>query len=74
MQIVPQCHIIRFSLPKSDTGRSLHRLIQFNVDWSNFNIELYEEHPCNNKEILKKREGEIQTEIAVINKIKQEKQ
>jgi len=60
----------RFSLHKNNKYCSLYKLIQnnFNGDWSNFYIELYEEYPCNNKEILNKREGEIQREIATINK------
>ena len=64
----------RFSLHTRKTGCSLYRLIQhnFNGDWSNFYIDLYEEYPCNNKEMLNKWEGEIQREIATINKIKQE--
>ena len=60
----------RFSLHKTDKACSLYRLIQnnFNGDWCDWYIELYEEYPCNNKEILNKREGEIQREIATINK------
>ena len=36
-------------------------------------IELYEEYPCDNNEILNKREGEIQREIATINRNKAER-
>ena len=62
----------RFSLHKTNKGCSLYKLIQnnFNGDWCDWYIELYEEYPCNNKEILNKREGEIQREIATINKNK----
>ena len=62
----------RLSLHKSDTGCSLYRLIHnnFNSDLSNFYIESYEEYPCNNKEFLNKREGEIEREIATTNKSK----
>lgn len=41
---------------------------QFDNDWSKFYIELYEEFPCENKEQLNKREGEVQREIATLNK------
>ena len=45
---------------------SLYKLV--NGDWDNWYIELYEEYPCNNKEQLEKREGEVIREIATINK------
>ena len=38
-------------------------------DWDNWYIELYEEYPCNNKQILEKREGELIREIGTINKV-----
>jgi hypothetical protein len=34
-----------------------------------FHIELYENFPCNNKEELNKREGEIIREIGILNKV-----
>jgi hypothetical protein len=37
-------------------------------DWDNWYIELYEYYPCNNKPELNKREGEVQRQIATINK------
>lgn len=37
-------------------------------DWSNWHIELHEYYPCNNKEELCKREGEVIREIGTINK------
>ena len=40
----------------------------FNGDWSDWYIELYQLYPCNSKMELEKREGEIQREIATINK------
>ena len=49
-----------------DKKCSLYKLV--NGDWNNWYIELYEEYPCNNKEQLEKREGEVQREIATINK------
>lgn len=39
-----------------------------NGDWDNWYIELYEEYPCNNKNILEKREGEVIRLIGSINK------
>lgn len=37
-------------------------------DWSNWYIELYELYPCNNKQELNRREGEVIREIGTINK------
>ena len=39
-----------------------------NGNWKNWYIELYEEYPCNNKQLLEKREGEIIRLIGTINK------
>lgn len=39
-----------------------------NGNWKNWYIELYEEYPCNNKQLLEKREGEIIRLIGNINK------
>jgi FtsZ-interacting cell division protein YlmF len=39
----------------------------FNGDWKKWYIELYEEYPCNNKELLEKREGEITRLIGSLN-------
>ena len=60
----------RFSTHKSDKCCSLYKYIQdnFDGDWSNWYIELYEEYPCDNREQLNRREGEIQREMATINK------
>ena len=62
----------RFSSHKTDKKCSLYKCIQekYDGDWSNFYIELYEEYSCENKEQLNRREGEIQREIATINKNK----
>jgi hypothetical protein len=38
-------------------------------DWDNWYIELYEDFPCDNREQLEKREGEVIREIATINKL-----
>ena len=41
---------------------------EVNGNWDDWYIELYEVYPCNNKEILLKREGEIIREIGTLNK------
>ena len=46
---------------------SLYHVVQ--GDWDNWYIELYEEYPCDNKEQLEQREGQVIREIATINKI-----
>jgi hypothetical protein len=38
------------------------------TDFNNWYIELYENFPCDNKEQLNKREGEIIREIATLSK------
>ena len=38
-----------------------------NGNWSDWYIELYEEFPCDNKQQLNKREGEITREIGTLN-------
>tara|TARA_R110002072_G_scaffold288277_1_gene454380 strand:- start:53 stop:574 length:522 start_codon:yes stop_codon:yes gene_type:complete len=40
-----------------------------NGDWINWYIELYENHPCNSKEELEKREGQVIREIGSLNKV-----
>ncbi len=40
---------------------------KLNGDWTNIYIELYELFPCNSKEELSKREGEITRSIGTIN-------
>jgi hypothetical protein len=42
---------------------------QVDGDWNNWYIELYEEFPCNNKQLLEKREGEVIREIGTINNV-----
>ncbi len=39
-----------------------------NGDWDNWYIELYENYPCNNKQELERREGEVIRQIGTINK------
>ena len=47
------------------SNRKIYQSI--NGDWDNWYIELYEEYPCENKEQLNKREGEIIREIGTLN-------
>ena len=60
----------RFAKHRSNEKVSLYKYINENCngDWSNWYIELYELCSCNSKMELEKREGEIQREIATINK------
>ena len=37
-------------------------------DWDNWYIELYENYPCNSKQELEKREGQVIREIGTINR------
>lgn len=61
----------RFSGHKSDCKKgasiSLYKHIIDN-DWSDWYIELHEYYPCNNREELNRREGEVIREIGTINK------
>ena len=56
----------RMATHRSDNLCSLYKYV--NGNWDNWYIELYEEYPCNNKQILEKREGEITRLIGNINK------
>tara|TARA_R110002049_G_scaffold300401_1_gene491254 strand:+ start:426 stop:1025 length:600 start_codon:yes stop_codon:yes gene_type:complete len=60
----------RFGGHKADSKRkmSMSLYTYVNKDWDNWYIELYEDYPCNNKQLLLKREGEIIREIGTINK------
>jgi len=51
---------------RSDKKCSLYQIVD--GDWDNWYIELYEDFPCDNKEQLGKREGEVIREIATINR------
>jgi len=51
---------------KRNTNMPLYKYI--NNDWKNWYIELYEDYPCSNKQLLSKREGEVMREIGNINK------
>lgn len=44
---------------------SLYHVVQ--GDWDNWYIELYEYYPCNNKQELERREGQVIREIGTIN-------
>ena len=41
--------------------------VEVNNDWSNWYIELYENYPCNSKEELLKKEGEVIRLIGSLN-------
>jgi len=56
----------RFSSHKGDKKCSLYQYVD--GDWDNWYIELYEDYPCKNKYHLERREGDVQREIATINK------
>ena len=56
----------RFKTHKCDKTCSLYKYVD--GDWDNWYIELYENYPCKNKYHLRIREGEVQREIATINK------
>ena len=56
----------RIGLHRIAKNCSLYQYV--NGDWNNWYIELYEEYPCNNKNILEKREGEVIRLIGTINK------
>ena len=55
----------RFSGHSRDKKCSLYKYVEGN--WTDWYIELYEDYPCDNKEQLHKREGEVIREIATIN-------
>ena len=61
----------RMTLHRSDykrgKGCSLYKYI-VNDDWSDFYIELYEMYPCDSKEELVKKEGDIIRQLGTINK------
>lgn len=52
---------------KNGKPGSLYNYIIDN-DWSDWYVELYERYPCNNRDELCKREGEVIREIGTINK------
>jgi hypothetical protein len=55
----------RMARHRKDKKCSLYQIVD--DDWDNWYIELYEDYPCDNKEQLRKREGEVIREIATIN-------
>ena len=57
----------RFAGHRTNEKCSLYKCVE--GDWINWYIELYEDYPCDNKEQLERREGEVIREIATINKI-----
>tara|TARA_B110000046_G_C12871411_1_gene346166 strand:+ start:90 stop:803 length:714 start_codon:yes stop_codon:yes gene_type:complete len=56
------------SSSKNDKQKKIILYQNINGDWDNWYIELYENHPCNSREELEKREGEIIREIGSLNK------
>ena len=56
----------RFHNHKTNRKCSLYKYVD--GDWDNWYIELYENYSCNNKPELERREGQVQREIANINK------
>jgi len=61
----------RMSGHRRDKLCSLYQYVNnnFNGNWENWYIELYENYHCNNKTELNKREGEIIREIGTLNKL-----
>jgi hypothetical protein len=58
----------RLAEHRSTSKTSNQKLYQsVNGNWSDWYIELYEEFPCDNKQQLNKREGEITREIGNLN-------
>ena len=57
---------VRMAKHRSGKTCSLYKYV--NGNWKNWYIELYEEYPCDNKQLLEKREGEITRLIGNINK------
>jgi hypothetical protein len=47
---------------------SLYYYIE-NNDWTDWYIELYEKYPCNDRQELHKREGQVIREIGTINQM-----
>lgn len=51
------------------TGMKLYKHVDFLDGWDNFYIELHEDYPCENKNELLRREGQVQRELkASLNK------
>ena len=61
----------RFSAHRKRIEFSLYQYVNehYAGNWGKWYIELYELYPCNSKQELNKREGEIIREIATINKV-----
>lgn len=61
----------RFYKHKSKSKQCMNYLLykEVNNDWTNWYIELYENYPCNSKEELLKREGEVIRLIGTLNMI-----
>ena len=61
---------VRFANHKRNTDCSLYQYVEtkYYGNWSNCYIELFENYPCENKEQLNRREGEVIRDIGTINK------
>lgn len=62
---------VRFGAHKrrSRTEETKKLYIEVNGDWDNWYIELYENYPCNSREELLKKEGEIIRQIGTLNSL-----
>ena len=61
----------RFYNHKADCKRRMNYSLYYyieNNDWTDWYIELYEKYPCNDRQELHKREGQVIREIGTINK------
>jgi hypothetical protein len=52
---------------KKESNMNRKFYVEVANDWTNWYIELYENYPCNNKNELCKREGEVIREIGTLN-------
>jgi hypothetical protein len=65
--IEPLCRRLAKHKHKSKSHGHYILYIEVNNDWDNWYIELYENYPCDSKEELLKREGEVIREIGTLN-------
>ena len=60
-------HRRKFKMYKNDKYHYVSSFDMFEIDEDCY-IELYEQYPCDNKEVLEKREGEVIKELDCVNK------
>lgn len=66
--IRPLCErLAKHKYASKSHGNYTYLYIEVNNDWDNWYIELYENYPCDSKEELCKREGEVIREIGTLN-------